>query len=70
MMPAAPGSGAVNDVIPYNGNERSDEVLEVKDEGVHSYEDQKMKRRQVSQKRARYVYELPDKHYSTEWDEL
>lgn len=62
--------GSVNNVIKKNGGDRSEEVLNVKDEGVHSYEDQKMQRRQVSQKRARFAFEIPDKHYATEWDEL
>lgn len=83
IQPAVPGAGARNDIVPYNGNERSDTTLQVKEESIpieeryipktnqnvyKEYDDKKMERRRVSQKRAPYVH--IDKHYATEWDEL
>jgi len=60
-------SGSLNNVINKNGNDN--EMLEVKDEGVHNYEDQRMERRRMSMKRARFEYVNPTK-YEIERDEL
>jgi len=73
--------GSLNDVVPHNGNDRSEEELTVGKEETYTYadqkkdrdayEDQKMKRRGIAQKRGKFVkYQLPDETFKTEWDEL